>query len=189
MTKEGTDWTHDFLEFLHIHYTGWDVPLNTFFEDEYGIEKTDTHRGEAVLELLKSLQTQNLITWTTQPGLDIVNTPPTLADYNWNARLTFPGLVYITNHLRFKEQLIIEKQNKRITKISLAILGLTMVFIAMTAITGVTGSQLKQLDSTLQSQQRYIKQMSTHLKSIDSLLQAKPFYDTSKTKKLQTTHL
>lgn len=126
MTKEGTDWLHDFLEFLHIHYTGWDVPLNDFFEKEYEIEKTDTHRGEAILELLKSLQQQNLITWTTQPGIDIINTPPTLADYKWNAKLTFQGLVYITNHLRLEEQHVIEKQNKIITKISLAILGLTM---------------------------------------------------------------
>src|SRR4051812_22590085 len=128
MTQEGKDWLNDFLEFLYVHYTGWDVPLNTFFEKEFVIDPKSEHRGVAIRDFLNELQMEAMITWVTQPVIDH-NKPITLEAYKFNARLTFTGLTYIQGYISNKKRDKIEKQNVLLTGISIFIAFLTAVFI------------------------------------------------------------
>jgi hypothetical protein len=172
------DWPHKILVFLFQHYTAFNVPMNTFLQNDVLVGRTEYagNLGRKIVRTLDELKLQNLLTWeptdmkieavTLNPDLND-NISVTLAVVMFHARLTFDGLKYVENYLRLKGQDIIRRQNKVITWLSVGITFLTMVFIAVSAIISIsTDRQLHRINKQFRMQRISIDSIKQYQKSM-----------------------
>jgi hypothetical protein len=158
MKGDTKDWSHIILKHLFKEYTVFDVHFkDNFLSNKLGIGQRDGNLGRKLVRTLQELEEKKLVVLRISDHNNqevVINTDPndntsiTLDKYWFHVRLTFDGLVYIGNYLRIKKQ-------DTFTIISLVILGLTGIFVFMSAYyssQGITSKEWKKVDTTLQLQ-------------------------------------
>jgi hypothetical protein len=182
MTETNKDWPHEFLTSLLNNYTAWDVPVSTFFLTNWGLTVDNSNQAEKVVKFLTELESKKLITWRCEPDERPTKQTYTFNDYQFHARLTFEGYVYIStkNRQDKQDQSLLDTNSsvrningwlKATGIISLVIAAVSCVYIALDYTNAKNEPDLSPTNKQLERTSQILDSMLQVQRGIDSSLE------------------